>query len=53
MMMGALLTSIKRGHGRTGIQTLHYEMTAYTEPKLKALKILERWVMEDPALARV
>jgi len=31
-------------------QALHYEKTDYIEPKLKALKILERWVVAESAV---
>jgi integrase len=34
-------------HGRNGgVQQKHYERTDYLEPKLRALEVLERWVVE-------
>jgi hypothetical protein len=34
-------------HGRNGgVQQKHYERTDYVEPKLRALEVLERWVVE-------
>jgi hypothetical protein len=34
-------------HGRNGgVQQKHYERTDYLEPKLRALQVLERWVVE-------
>ena len=47
----APLISVRSEHGRTKIQALHYEKTDYIQRKLKAPKILERWVMEESALA--
>jgi Arm DNA-binding domain len=38
-------------HGRTGIQAKVYERTDYLEPKLKALQVLERWVVGEATTA--